>query len=158
LAIFAAIRRASSLLSNFVADRRPGFSANAHSFGPSIALVAGERLSCIPWGAITMKLRILNFLRPGLPLPSQDLESELLVVAGLRSQKLEEITELLSISPDADADEAVRIMKWWQETGAASTPAKKHADRLLREFRSLIELSLEIQREAEALLERTWGS
>jgi hypothetical protein len=100
-----------------------------------------------------MKLRILSFLRRGLPLSSDDLEAEWLVVTELRSQKLEEITELLSISPDADADEAVRIMKWWRETGAVSTPAKlkNHADRLGREFRSLNELSLEILDELEGV-------
>ena len=104
-----------------------------------------------------MKLKILSFLRRGLPLSSQDLETEWLVVADLRSQKLEEITELLSISPDADADEVLRITKWWRETGGVSTPArlKSHADRLLREFRSLSELSLEILDEVEAVAPAT---
>ena len=93
-----------------------------------------------------MKLKILSFLRRGLPLSSQDLQTEWLVVADLRSQKLEEITELLSISPDADADEALRITKWWRETGDVSIPAKlkKHADRLRREFHGLNEQNLEI--------------
>src|SRR5215469_4383871 len=93
-----------------------------------------------------MKLKILSFLRRGLPLTSQDLETEWLEVADLRSQKLEEITELLSISPDADADEILRITKWWRETGDVSISAKlkNYADRLRREFRSLDELSLEI--------------
>jgi len=60
--------------------------------------------------------------------------------------KLEEIRELLSISPDANADEAARIMKWWRETGDVSVPAelKNHGDRLLREFHTLNEVSLEI--------------
>jgi len=76
----------------------------------------------------------------------QDLKREWLVVTELRLDKLEEIRELLSISPDANADEAVRIMKWWRETGDVSVPAelKNHGDRLLREFHTLNEVSLEI--------------
>ena len=76
----------------------------------------------------------------------QDLKREWLVVAELRLEKLEEIRELLSISPDANADEAVRIIKWWRETGDVSVPAelKNHGDRLLREFHTLNEVSLEI--------------
>jgi len=107
----------------------------------------------MPWGAVMMILRILSFLRRGLRLSSQDLETEWLVVAELRSQKLEEITELLSISPDADADEVLGITKWWRETGDVSIPAKlkNHADRLRREFHSLNELSLEILDELEAV-------
>ena len=49
-------------------------------------------LSCMPGGAIMMILRILSFLRRGLPLSSHDLDAQWLVVAELRSQKLEEIT------------------------------------------------------------------
>ena len=99
-----------------------------------------------------MKLKILSFLRRGLPLSNQDLETEWLVVADLRSQKLEEITELLSISPDADADEVLRITKWWRETGEVSIPAKlkNYADRLRREFHSLNEQNLEILDELES--------
>ena len=76
----------------------------------------------------------------------QDLKRGWLVVTELRLDKLEEIRELLSISPDANADEAVRIMKWWRETGDVSVPAelKNHGDRLLREFHTLNEVSLEI--------------
>ena len=107
----------------------------------------------MPWGAVMMILRILSFLRRGLRLSSQDLETEWLVVAELRSQKLEEITELLSISPDADADEVLGITEWWRETGNASIPVKlkSHADRLRREFQSLNELSLEILGDLEAV-------
>ena len=99
-----------------------------------------------------MKLKILSFLRRGLSLSSQDLETEWLVVTDLRSQKLEEITELLSISPDTDADEVLGITKWWRETGDVAIPAKlkNHADRLRREFHSLNELSLEILDELES--------
>jgi hypothetical protein len=101
-----------------------------------------------------MKLRILSFLRRGLLLSSQDLETEWLLVAERSSEKIEEIRELLSVSPYAYADEVLRIMKWWRETGGVSTPAKlkNHADRLLREFRSLIELSLEILDKLEAVV------
>ena len=75
----------------------------------------------------------------------QDLKREWLVVAELRSDKLEEIRELLSISPDADADEAVRIMKWWREIGdVLPTELKNHGDRLLRECHRLNEVRLEI--------------
>jgi hypothetical protein len=76
----------------------------------------------------------------------QDLKRGWLVVTELRLDKLEEIRELLSISPDANADEAARIMKWWRETGDVSVPAelKNHGDRLLREFHTLNEVSLEI--------------
>ena len=89
---------------------------------------------------------------PWSALSSQDLETEWLVVAELRSQKLEEITELLSISSDADADEVLRITNWWRETGNVSIPAKlkNYADRLRREFHSLNELSLEIRHAAAA--------
>ena len=99
-----------------------------------------------------MQLRILGVLRRGLPLSSQDLEAEWRVVTELRSQKLEEITELLSISPDADANEVLRITKWWRETGDISIPGKlkNYADRLRREFHSLNELSLEIRHAAAA--------
>ena len=76
----------------------------------------------------------------------QDLKRGWLVVTELRLDKLEEIRELLSISPDANADEAARIMKWWRETGDVSVAAelKNHGDRLLREFHTLNEVSLEI--------------
>jgi hypothetical protein len=75
----------------------------------------------------------------------QDLKKEWLLVAELRLEKLEEIKELLSITPDADADEAVRIMEWWRETGdVLPAELKNHGDRLLREFHTLNEVSLEI--------------
>jgi len=87
----------------------------------------------------------------------QDLKEEWLVVAELRLKKLEEIRELLSISFNPDADEILRIMKWWRETGDGSIPAKlkSHADRLLREFHSLNEVSLEILDELEAVAPAT---
>jgi hypothetical protein len=54
--------RASSFVSSLAAERRPGFSSNTRSFGPSIALVPSERLSCTLGDAIMMKLRILRLL------------------------------------------------------------------------------------------------
>jgi hypothetical protein len=80
----------------------------------------------------------------------QDLKKEWLLVAELRLEKLEEIKELLSITPDADADEAVRIMNWWRETGDIPTELKSHGDRLLREFHRLNEVKLEILDELKA--------
>jgi hypothetical protein len=56
----------------------------------------------------------------------------------LRAKKLDEIREFLSISPDADDQEVLGMMKWWQETAAyePSNPIelKTGADRLFREF------------------------
>jgi len=69
-------------------------------------------------------------------------------VAELRSKKADEIRGLLSISSDADDQEVLRIIKWWQEIGAgeASIPAelKTKVDRLFREFHDLSEANLEI--------------
>jgi len=48
----AAIPRASSLVSNLAAERRPAFSSNIRSFGLSIALVPSERLSCMLSGRL----------------------------------------------------------------------------------------------------------
>jgi hypothetical protein len=81
----------------------------------------------------------------------QDLEKEWLVVAELRLERLEEIRELLSISPDADADEAVGIMKWWRETGDVpiSAKLKSQGDRILREFHRLDEMKLKILADLE---------
>ena len=81
----------------------------------------------------------------------QDLEKEWLVVAELRLERLEEIRELLSISPDADADEAIKIMKWWRETGdvPSSAKVKSQGDRILREFHRLDEMKLKILAELE---------
>jgi len=51
-------------------------------------------------------------------------------VAKLRLKKLEEIRELLSISPKADVDEVLRILKWWRETGKVSIPKKQKTRRI----------------------------
>ena len=63
---------------------------------------------------------------------------ELNGVMHLRSKKLDEIRKFLSISPDADDQDVLGIMKWWQETAAEepSVPIelKTKADRLFREF------------------------
>jgi hypothetical protein len=60
--------------------------------------------------------------------------------------------ELLSISLGVEAQEALRIINWWRATGDGSIPAKlkRHADRLLREFHRLDEVSLEILGEFDA--------
>jgi hypothetical protein len=59
----------------------------------------------------------------------------------LRSKKLDEIRKFLSISPDANDQDVLRMMKWWQETAAdePSVPIelKNKADRLFREFHDI---------------------
>lgn len=59
-------------------------------------------------------------------------------VMDLRSKKLDEIRNFLSISPDADDQDVLGMMKWWQETAAEepSVPIelKTEVDRLFREF------------------------
>jgi hypothetical protein len=90
----------------------------------------------------------------------QDLKQEWLVIAEYRLRKTEEIRELLSISPNADAEEVLTITKWWRETDEGFIPAKlkSHADRLLREFHRLDELSLGILRELGAIAPVTTSS
>jgi|SRR5438045_1577332 hypothetical protein len=87
----------------------------------------------------------------------QDLKEEWLGIAELRAQKLGEIRELLSISLNVDAEETLRIMKWWRETGDSSIPAKlkSRADRLVREFHRLNEASLETLDELRAIAAST---
>src|SRR5262249_48567034 len=77
---------------------------------------------------------------------SEDLRKEFLAVAELRLMKVEKIRELLSISRAASVEEVLRIMKWWQDNGDGSIPAKlkSQAHRLLSEIHSLNETSLEI--------------
>ena len=95
-----------------------------------------------------------DILRPGAP-PSaeletmtkrEDLRKEWLAVAELRLIKVEEIRELLQISPAASVEEVLRIMKWWHDNGDGAIPAKlkSQAHRLLNEIYSLNEASLEI--------------
>ena len=76
----------------------------------------------------------------------EDLRKEFLAIAELRLVKVEEIRELLSISPAASVEEVLRIMKCWQDSGDGSTPAelRSQAHRLLSEIRYLNEASLEI--------------
>ena len=76
----------------------------------------------------------------------EDLRKEFLAVANLRLMKVEEIRELLSISPAASVEEVLRIMKCWQESDDGSTPPKlrSQAHRLVSEIRYLNEASLEI--------------
>jgi hypothetical protein len=76
----------------------------------------------------------------------EDLRKEFLAVAELRLMKVEEIRELLSISPAASVEEVLRIMKCWQDSGDGSTPAelRSQAHRLLSEIDCLNGASSEI--------------
>ena len=62
-------------------------------------------------------------------------------VMDLRSKKLDEIRKFLSISSDADDQDVLGVMKWWQQTAAGepSVPIelKTKADRLFHEFHDL---------------------
>ena len=76
----------------------------------------------------------------------EDLRKEFLAVAELRLMKVEEIRELLSISPVASVEEVLRIMKCWQGSGDGSIPAesRSQAHRLLSEIHCLNGATLEI--------------
>src|SRR5262249_23802460 len=76
----------------------------------------------------------------------EDLRKEFLALAELRLMKVEEIRELLSISPVASVEEVLRIMKCWQDNGDGATSAKlrSQAHRLLSEILCFNEASLEI--------------
>jgi hypothetical protein len=76
----------------------------------------------------------------------EDLRKEFLAIAKLRLMKVEEIRELLSISPAASVEEVLRIMKCWQDSGDGSTPAelRSQAHRLLSEIHCLNGATLEI--------------
>jgi hypothetical protein len=76
----------------------------------------------------------------------EDLRKEFLAVAELRLVKVEEIRELLSISPVASVEDVLRIMKCWQDRGDGSIPAesRSQAHRLLSEIHCLNEATLEI--------------
>jgi hypothetical protein len=75
-------------------------------------------------------------------------------VMDLRSKKLDEIRKFLSISPDADDQEVLGMMKWWQETAAdePSVPIKLKAaaDRLFREFHDINNANQQILDRLEA--------
>src|SRR5262249_42850606 len=75
----------------------------------------------------------------------EDLRKEFLAIAELRLVKVEEIRELLSISPAASVEEVLRIIKCWQDSGDA-TPAelRSQAHRLLSEIHCLNGATLEI--------------
>ena len=85
-----------------------------------------------------------------LQVPSQpmtkreDLRKEFLAIAELRLMKVEEMRELLSISPAASVEEVLRVMKWWQDNldGSIPTKLKSEAHRLLSEIHSLNETNL----------------
>jgi len=74
----------------------------------------------------------------------------------LRLQKLDEIREFLSISPDTDDQDVLEIVKWWQKTssGEPSVPAKLKTS-LFCEFHSINDASLEIVDKLEALGRRS---
>src|SRR5262249_42636767 len=76
----------------------------------------------------------------------EDLRKEFLAVAELRLMKVEELRELLSVSPGAAVEEVLRIMKCWQDSGDGSTPAelRSQAHRLLSEIDCLNGASSEI--------------
>ena len=76
----------------------------------------------------------------------EDLRKEFLAIAELRLMKVEEIRELLSISPAASVEEVLRIMKCWQDSGDGSTPAelRNQTHRLLSEIHRLNGATLEI--------------
>jgi hypothetical protein len=88
----------------------------------------------------------LGLFRASTMTKREDLRKEWLAVAELRLMKVEEIRELLSISPAASVEEVLRIMRCWQDNGDGSIPAKlkSQAHRLLVEIHSLNETSLEI--------------
>jgi DNA mismatch repair ATPase MutS len=75
-------------------------------------------------------------------------------VMDLRSKKLDEIKKFLSISPNADDQDVLRMMKWWQETAAdePSVPIKPkaEADRLFREFHDINNTNQQILDRLEA--------
>src|SRR5262249_7231509 len=103
--------------------------------------------------SLTKEARPLKAHAAPLMTKCQYLKEEWLAVAKLRLKQLEEIRELLAISPKADVDEVLRILKWWRETGKVSIPkkTKTSAHRLLSEFYRLDEASLEILDELEAV-------
>jgi len=74
-------------------------------------------------------------------------------VAELRAKKIDEIREFLSIAPDADDNDVLGIMRWWQKTAAGepSVPPelRTRANRLFREFDNINDTSLQILDELE---------
>jgi hypothetical protein len=79
-------------------------------------------------------------------------------VLELRSKKLDEIREFLSMSPEADDKEVIGVMKWWQETatGDPSVPLelKTKATRLFGEFHSINDANRQILDRLETLGKR----
>jgi hypothetical protein len=74
----------------------------------------------------------------------EDLRKEFLAIAELHLMKVEEMRELLSISPAASVEEVLRVMKWWQDNLDGSIPKKLKSEvhRLLSEIHSLNEANL----------------
>jgi hypothetical protein len=96
--------------------------------------------------SVYLRLRASRLRWPRCRHQSEDLTNEWPAVAELRSMKVEEIRDLLSISPAASVEEVLRIVKWWQDShdGSFPTKLKSQAHRLLSEIHSLNEANLKI--------------
>jgi hypothetical protein len=79
-------------------------------------------------------------------------------LAELRSKKLNEIREFLSVSPETDDRAVLGIIKWWQKTAACepSFPPELKADanRLFDEFHSIEDANRQIPDKLEDLGKR----
>jgi hypothetical protein len=83
----------------------------------------------------------------------KDLERKYAAAAELRSKKVDEIREPLTIPPDPGDEEAVKFIAQWRETGQVSVPAqlKTKVQRLLQEWHSIHMACIEIQNELDQL-------
>jgi hypothetical protein len=83
----------------------------------------------------------------------QDLKTKYAAAAELRTRKVIEIRELLTIPPHLGDEEAVKFIAQWRETGQVSVPAqlKTKAQRLLRKWHGIHTACIEIQDELEQL-------
>ena len=79
----------------------------------------------------------------------QDLKRKYAAAAKLRTQKVDEIRELLTIPRDPGDEEAVKFIAQWRDTGEVSVPAQLEtkAQRLLREWHSIHLVCIETQNE-----------
>jgi hypothetical protein len=83
----------------------------------------------------------------------QGLKKKYATAAGLRAKKVDEIRELLAISPDPGDEEAVKFIAQWRETGQVPVSAqlKTKVRRLLHEWHSIHMACIEIQNELDQL-------
>ena len=83
----------------------------------------------------------------------KDLKRKYAAAAELRSKKVDEIRELLTIPPDPGDEEAVKFIAQWRKTGQVSVPAqlKSKVQRLLHEWHSIHMACIEIQNELDQL-------